>query len=924
MLSPESRRSPEAAVPVNADSKAESAGDDRDPDRSATVRKGSGSSARKQQAGAIAGPSPVALPGPGESIDSFRLEEAIGVGGMGAVFRAQDTKLDRHVALKLLPPDQAADTEVVQRFYQEGRAAAQLDHDNIARVFSIGQDGLFHYIAFEYIEGETIRQRVESVGPLPVGEAVDVALQIANALVHASRRGVVHRDIKPSNIILTPRGRAKLVDMGLARRFERGGDRGLTQSGMTLGTFDYISPEQARDPRDVDVRSDLYSLGCTLFHMLTGRPPFPGGTVLQKLIQHQEEPPADVRSLNPDVPVELSAIIAKLMAKERDRRYQGPEHLVRDLLALAGSLGLERTPSELESWMVQGHHPWWERHLVWLLPALGFLVIISGLAWWGREFSKPPSAERKPTNEAVAGEVNELNLGVPTGPAGRPAALEAADVAGRPAAPPAFPRTIPVSSNEDLLATLATATRRSVIILSDDGPYRLGGRPRSSRSPSLTTDADLTIKAEAGVRPVLKFARESGGSDRRSMALLQFAGGHVVIEGLEFELDAEAPGESVSAIRCENTELTLRGCSFRRPPPATPDDREFTAVRVRATRPRTGAVERPPALLAVSCHFDGGQTAMRAEGPADITLRDCTLGPASPSFWFDVTRSELPVAAELRLMHSSILAGTGPIFRLEEDFVRVRVDDCVIAPAGRTPAQLVLVDDPRHLSWQGRANLYGPIGSYLATMPNSPERASITRFASWEQTPTELREAGSRVLTGPIWDAPDPLVALGQEREYPTRAFLLNPKVAASSDVGAGQGPFGSILKNVRLAQRTGSSRPAAGSPALVEGLTKAEPKATKAADADDPDVPDDDQAKVSDRPASPDDMPPPMPPPDPMNLPSMPPMATPGSTEPEPDTQPTAEPTTPPKPETKRENPPKTAAAPPAPPPTVPSRTRT
>ncbi len=127
-------------------------------------------------------------------------------------------------------------------------------------------------------------------------------LQIANALVHASRRGVIHRDIKPSNIILTPQGRAKLVDMGLARRFERGGDRGLTQSGMTLGTFDYISPEQARDPRDVDVRSDLYSLGCTLFHMLTGRPPFPGGTVLQKLIQHQEEPPADVRSLNPDVP----------------------------------------------------------------------------------------------------------------------------------------------------------------------------------------------------------------------------------------------------------------------------------------------------------------------------------------------------------------------------------------------------------------------------------------------------------------------------------------------------------------------------------------------------------------------------------------------------------------------------------------------
>ena len=177
-----------------------------------------------------------------------------------------------------------------------------------------------------------------------MGEAVDFGLQIAHALVHASQRGVVHRDIKPSNIIITPQGRAKLVDMGLARQFERGGDHGLTQSGMTLGTFDYISPEQARDPRDVDVRSDLYSLGCTLFHMLTGRPPFPGGTVLQKLIQHQEEPPADVRTMNPAVPPELAAVITKLMAKDRDRRYQSPEQLVRDLLGLAGTVGLEPAP----------------------------------------------------------------------------------------------------------------------------------------------------------------------------------------------------------------------------------------------------------------------------------------------------------------------------------------------------------------------------------------------------------------------------------------------------------------------------------------------------------------------------------------------------------------------------------------------------
>src|SRR5205823_5129157 len=181
-------------------------------------------------------------------------------------------------------------------------------------------------------------------------------------------------------------GRAKLVDMGLARQFERDGDDdGLTQSGMTLGTFDYISPEQARDPRDVDVRSDLYSLGCTLFHMLTGRPPFPGGTVLQKLLQHQEEPPPDVRTLNPEVPVELAAILAKLLAKDRDRRYQTPEQLVRDLLAVAGALGLRSLSPEGLVWMIATPPPAWERHLFWGIPALTFLLIVAGLVWWGQE-----------------------------------------------------------------------------------------------------------------------------------------------------------------------------------------------------------------------------------------------------------------------------------------------------------------------------------------------------------------------------------------------------------------------------------------------------------------------------------------------------------------------------------------------------------
>ena len=803
MLIPELPTPHEGAVPDTSGSEEEprvEAGEATVPADSPTVHRGSSSSARRRLPGAVSPLSPPAsLPVPGELVDTFLIEEAIGVGGMGAVFRALDTKLDRQIALKLLPPDQAGDTEIVPRFYQEGRSAAQLDHENIARVYSIGQDGAYHYIAFEYIEGVTVRQKVETSGALGVAEAVNITLQIAYALVHASLRAVVHRDIKPSNIIITPGGRAKLVDMGLARRFERGGDHGLTQSGMTLGTFDYISPEQARDPRDVDVRSDLYSLGCTLFHMLTGRPPFPGGTVLQKLIQHQEEAPADVRMLNPAVPVELAGIITRLMAKDRDRRYQTPEHLVRELLGIAGIVGLAPASVPVAGWHEQAHRPAWEPHLVWSVPVVGFVMVVLGLAWWGRE--PTPSLNSYPSASGPRG--SELN--VLTGPAaaGSTTPLVAGETRPAPASPlPAYPRNIPVSSNEDLLDVLATAPRRSVIVLSDDGPYRLGGRTWSSRSPAPLASPDLVIKAEPGVRPLIKFADDVGSTDHPLSSLLQFIGGHVTIEGLKFEMDAVLPEELVTAIRTEDTELLLYGCSFRRA--SSREGRNVAAIQVRTVRASLAVGNRPAAVLADSCHFDGGQTGVLAEGPVDVILRDCTMGPGQPSIWFDNTRSSAPVFGELRLMHTSIMAGPAPVFRFDGTQVRVWVDDSVIAaPAGRSAATLVQVDNSRNLTWRGRSNLYSGIGVYLAHTGRDDHLEPITDFARWSETPTELRETGTLVKPAPVWDAVDPAQALLAETDNPTRVFLLSSTITSRSDIGARQGPFGSVLKNVRVARRS-------------------------------------------------------------------------------------------------------------------------
>ncbi len=258
---------------------------------------------------------------------------------MAAVIRARDTQLDRLVALKILPPDMASDPENVRRFHQEARSAAKLDHENIARVFFCGEDQGLHFIAFEFVEGDNLRTILERRGRLPVAEALHYILQVAAGLAHAAQRGVVHRDIKPSNIIITPNGRAKLVDMGLARSLERQDDQGLTQSGVTLGTFDYISPEQALEPREADVRSDIYSLGCTFYHVLTGQPPVPEGTAAKKLHHHQHVKPRDPRQLVPGLPDEVAVILDRMMAKRPQDRYQSPEQLVHHLLLAARKLG---------------------------------------------------------------------------------------------------------------------------------------------------------------------------------------------------------------------------------------------------------------------------------------------------------------------------------------------------------------------------------------------------------------------------------------------------------------------------------------------------------------------------------------------------------------------------------------------------------
>ncbi|WP_437187653.1 serine/threonine protein kinase [Planctomicrobium sp. SH668] len=316
----------------------------------------------------------------GVSLGHFQIEERIGRGGMGAVFRAVDKRLGRVVAVKVLTTEHSSDPEAVQRFENEARAAAKLDHENIARVHYIGEDHGMHFIAFEFVQGANVRNLILQKGRLSSSDAINYVIQIAEALRQTSAANVVHRDIKPSNIIITPSGRAKLVDLGLARQSNTERSQELTSVGTALGTFDYIAPEQAMDARKVDVRSDIYSLGCTLYHMLTGSPPYPTGTMFEKVMNHHSAVPPNPMEKNRSVTPKLARICQKMMSANPEDRYPTPESLISDLVVVADEMGLEPTTSEAMIWRPSSEFSKasrWNGIRTWSLVALVLLALVA-------------------------------------------------------------------------------------------------------------------------------------------------------------------------------------------------------------------------------------------------------------------------------------------------------------------------------------------------------------------------------------------------------------------------------------------------------------------------------------------------------------------------------------------------------------------
>ncbi|MGE5599621.1 MAG: Stk1 family PASTA domain-containing Ser/Thr kinase [Bacteroidota bacterium] len=326
----------------------------------------------------------------------YRIDELIGEGGMALVYKAEDTLLQRPVALKILRSQFASDAEFVERFRREAQAAARLSHPNVVNVYDVGQDHGLNYIVMECVRGENLKELIRKEGPFTVGRTLVIARQICEALHHAHHNNIIHRDIKPHNILITPEGRVKVTDFGIARAVSAST---LTQDGSVLGSVQYFSPEQAKGA-PAGVASDLYSLGCVIYEMLTGTVPFKGESPIAIALKHLQDPPPSLGQARPGIPPAVESLVARALAKDPGLRFPSAQAMLREIQAIQGQGDLrgERETIDLPTQVlptIKDEAPR-DRRGLWMFLGIMALAVATtaGLfIWW---LSTPPKPIRVP------------------------------------------------------------------------------------------------------------------------------------------------------------------------------------------------------------------------------------------------------------------------------------------------------------------------------------------------------------------------------------------------------------------------------------------------------------------------------------------------------------------------------------------------
>jgi len=471
----------------------------------------------------------------------YEVLERIGAGGMGTVFRARQLPIDRIVALKLLAPDLAADRRYLRRFVREARAAGALDHPNIVRVYDVGSAEGHPYICMEYVAGPSLERLLRERIRLPPAEAVRIALQLAQALDYAHRSGVIHCDVKPDNVLLAPGGAAKLADLGLARMFGQGRE-GSSRREPGMGTPHYVAVEQARDAARADSRSDIYSLGATLYHMLTGRVPFDGSSTAEILTHAARDPLVSPRALVPEIPESLSAVVERMMARSPEDRYRSAAEVLHDLREvereLAGLVPAALLAKTAPARAPRGPEAMLSRLAVALAAVTAAALVALGLRPPGEPerqvpaWRPPPAAPAPPPQAEGPAVVDAKADPAPSERRSAPAedrpqrATRAADRDVAQAGTKADDAAAPVATLDEVLRRSAWSARaarygEAEAVLRDFA----ASAPEGARAGALEALHALHERAERESEATLALARElaAAGRTRRAVALLSWA-----------------------------------------------------------------------------------------------------------------------------------------------------------------------------------------------------------------------------------------------------------------------------------------------------------------------------------------------------------------------------------------------------------------